>query len=74
MLSVCAVSGTWHVTKSACPQQFVEAVHGFVVSQRQLRHGVKIDHVHAEHFGQDADLRADVTVTYDADGFAAHFI
>ena len=55
-------------------EQGVERGHGAGVAQRQAAFDVVVEHVHAEQFGEDADLRADVAVADDAEGFAAGFV
>ena len=55
-------------------EQGVERGHGAGVAQRQAAFDVVVEHVHAEQFGEDADLRADVAVADDAQGFAAGFV
>ena len=55
-------------------QQVVQAGRCTGIAQRQLGFHVVEDHLHAQRFGQHADLGADVAVTDDAQGLAAHFM
>ena len=53
-------------------QQVVEVTCRRGVAKRQFGFDVVVDHVHAQPFGQHADLGADVAVADDAERLAAH--
>ncbi|CAM4433948.1 hypothetical protein STPA111741_17515 [Stenotrophomonas pavanii] len=55
-------------------QQVVQAGRGTRIAQRQLGFHVVEDHLHAQRFGQHADLGADVAIADDAQGLATHLM
>src|SRR5450830_264077 len=55
-------------------EQLVEALHPAGVAERELLAAVMEDDRHAEGFGEDGELRADVAVADDAEGAAADLV
>ncbi|KAG1468963.1 hypothetical protein G6F57_012377 [Rhizopus arrhizus] len=55
-------------------EQIVQAGRGPGIAQRQLGFHVVEDHLHAQRFGQYADLGADVAVADDAQRLTAYFV
>src|SRR3546814_9897731 len=58
----------------AAREQVVQAGRRARVAQRELGLDVVEQHVHAQRFGEHADLGADVAVADDADGLAARLV